>query len=55
MTTLKIEVADIQEVADMLRKEKVWHMPFRYNLGHYEVTLKDNNPTVSMLVLKYTS
>lgn len=55
MTTLKIKATNIQEVAKLLREEKVWHMPFRYYLGHYEVTLKDDDPNVSMLVLKYTS
>lgn len=55
MTTLKIKVKDISAVATLLREEKVWHMPFRYNLGHYEVTLKNSDPIVTLLQLKFSN
>lgn len=55
MTTLKIKAQNIAEVAKLLKTEKVWHMPFRYNQGHYEITLKADSPMGSLLELKYNN
>jgi len=55
MTTLRIKAQNIAEVAKLLKTEKVWHMPFRYNQGHYEITLKADSPMGSLLELKYNN
>ena len=53
--TLKIKIKHIPEVAKLLREEKVWHMPFRYVSGHYEITIRADSPMGSLLQLKYNN
>lgn len=55
LTTIKIKGVDnIREIYKLFKDNKTWHMPIR-NLGsnEYGVTVKECDPTVSYLQLKY--
>ncbi len=55
LTTIKIKgVENIREIYKLFKEHKTWHGPF-HNLGSstYEITVKEGDPAVSFLHLKY--
>jgi hypothetical protein len=59
MSTVNIRIKGVRNVAglyELFKANKTWHMPFRFiaSPDEYEITLKEQDPMVSFLQLRYS-
>jgi hypothetical protein len=58
MNTVDIRIKGVKNVSSLyalFKANNTWHMPFRMIADNeYEITLRENDPLVSFLSLRYT-